>query len=89
MPSNFQPPASHTVTESMNVHAGETVRITVRNSGAAFYVTANGDEFLPFHTFGGSRDQIQCCNSKCMQSSGYINMEIMLNQDSLRTNLDS
>ena len=71
------------------MHAGETVRITVRNSGAAFYVTANGDEFLPFHTFGGSRDQIQCCNSKCMQSSGYINMEIMLNQDSLRTNLDS
>ena len=61
MPSNFQPPASHTVTESMNVHAGETVRITVRNSGATFYVTANGDEFLPFHTFSGIRDRIQCC----------------------------
>ena len=56
--SNFQPPASHTATESTNVHAGETVRITVRNSGQTFYVTANGDEFLPFHTFYHSRDHI-------------------------------
>ena len=56
----MQPPASHTSTESTNVHAGETVRVTVRNSGQAFYVTANQDEFLPFHTFGGSRDDVEC-----------------------------
>ena len=47
--------------ESANVHGGETVRIEVRNSGATFYVTANGDEFLPFHTFGGTRDRVSCC----------------------------
>ena len=56
-----QPPPSNTVAENANVHAGETVRIEVRNSGAAFYVTANGDEFLPFHTFGGTRDRDSCC----------------------------
>ena len=60
---DLQPPASHTSTESTNVHAGETVRVTVRNSGQAFYVTANQDEFLPFHTFGGSRDDE--CNTFC------------------------
>ena len=38
------------------MHAGETVRITVRNSETTFYATTNGDEFLPFHTLGGMRD---------------------------------